>query len=261
MGNCEKCGKSIVFNCNHECTYGSYIFNQKNIINIMIIGDKDNEGVKNLTKLFQHHYFRENIEYSNNRIMFSDSKSVLNVTYSDFENLKNIHTNSTNFDLIISFENKKENNIKIIKYFGKTNYILKNLFQKEEIITECSNIISLNDLELTNHFRKTISHFLSWGNNSNNNTTNSFMSDSSTYSKERIKQYLICPIGGNIMVDPVSTPNGHIFERKNIEEEIRRRGKCPITGTKLKIEDLRPVINLKNLIQDYKSNMSYNSDL
>ena len=118
MGNCEKCGKSIVFNCNHECTYGSYIFNQRNIINIMIIGDKDNEGVKNLTKLFQHHYFRENIEYSNNRIMFSDSKSVLNVTYSDFDNLKNIHNNTTNFDLIISFENSKENNIEIIKYFA-----------------------------------------------------------------------------------------------------------------------------------------------
>ena len=67
---------------------------------------------------FSSSLFQGKIEYSNNRILFSDSKSVLNVTYSDFDNLKNIHNNTTNFDLIISFENSKENNIEIIKYFA-----------------------------------------------------------------------------------------------------------------------------------------------
>ena len=67
---------------------------------------------------FSSSLFQGKIEYSNNRILFSDSKSVLNVTYSDFDNLKNIHNNTTNFDLIISFGNSKENNIEIIKYFA-----------------------------------------------------------------------------------------------------------------------------------------------
>jgi len=40
------------------------------------------------------------------------------MTYSDFDNLNNIHNNTTNFDLIISFENSKENDIEIIKYFA-----------------------------------------------------------------------------------------------------------------------------------------------
>ena len=53
------------------------------------------------------------------------------------------------------------------------------------------------------------------------------------------------------MIDPVSTPYGHIFDRKNIEEEIRRRGKCPLTGNDLKIEDLRPDLNLKNIILEF----------
>ena len=36
---------------------------------------------------------------------------------------------------------------------------------------------------------------------------------------ERIKQNLICPIGGDFMTDPVSRPYGHIFDMKKKSEE------------------------------------------
>ena len=256
MGNCEKCRQSLLFKCNHQCTFGSIIFPQNNIkmINIMIIGDKNNEEVKKLTRHFQNHYFRDKITYLKNSTYYYDSKYTLKVSYSDFDNLNNIK--QIGFDLIVSYEKTKENNIIIIKYFGKTHYILKNICQKEELLIECSNLISLGDLELTNDFTKAISVFFSW-----DIKTHSSINDSNINKIERIKQYFICPIGGDIMRDPVSTPNGHIFERSNIEEEIKRRGKCPLTGKELKIEDLRPVLPMKNLLFEiHNKNMSKEPD-
>lgn len=245
MGNCEKCGQRLLFNCFHQCTFGSVIFSQNNIkmINVMIIGDKNTEEVKKLTQHFQNHYFKDKIKYLINSIYYYDSKYTLRVSYSDFDNLNNI--NKIGFDLIVSYEKLKENNIIIIKYFGKTHYIFKQICHKEELLVECSNLISLGDIELTNDFTKAISVFFSW-----DIKTHSSINDSNINKLERIKQYFTCPIGGEIMKDPVSTPYGHIFERSNIEEEIKRRGKCPLTGKELKIEDLRPVLPMKNLIFD-----------
>ncbi len=248
MGNCEKCGQSLLFNPNHQCTFDSIISNPQNIINVMVIGEKNNEKVKKLTQHFQQHFLREKVKYLNDSIFFYGSKYNVKVTYSEFVKLKNI--NKFGYDLIVSFENKKENNILIIKYFGKTHYIFQKTCQKEEIIRECSNNISSDNLEFTDYFREAISNFFSWDYN-NNILTYSLINEYPIGPIERIKQNLICPIGGDFMIDPVSTPYGHIFDRKNIEEEIRRRGKCPLTGNDLKIEDLRPDLNLKNIILEF----------
>ncbi len=43
---------------------------QKNIKNVMIIGDKNNDEVKKVNILFQNHYFREKQQYFKNSIFF-----------------------------------------------------------------------------------------------------------------------------------------------------------------------------------------------
>ena len=112
-------GQSLLFKCNHQCTFGSIIFNPENSINVIIIGEKNNEEVEKLTQHFLQHYLRKKIIYLNNSIYFYDSKYNIKVSYSDFDKIKNII--KLDYDLIVSFENKKENNILIIKYFGKTH--------------------------------------------------------------------------------------------------------------------------------------------
>ena len=43
----------------------------------------------------------------------------------------------------------------------------------------------------------------------------------------------ICPIGGEIMTDPVISKDGHTYERKHIEEWFRVRLSSPLTNENL----------------------------
>ena len=51
--------------------------------------------------------------------------------------------------------------------------------------------------------------------------------------------------GMEIMRDPVSTPEGHTFERGDIEEWIRVNGSCPLTRNPLSTSDLVPNRSLR----------------
>ena len=53
------------------------------------------------------------------------------------------------------------------------------------------------------------------------------------------------------MTDPVSTPSGHTYERKCIEDHIRRYGNDPITRRPLANDQLRPNFNMKRTIEVY----------
>ena len=44
----------------------------------------------------------------------------------------------------------------------------------------------------------------------------------------------------DIMRDPVSTPQGHTFEREAISEWVRVKGTCPLTREALSLGDLTP---------------------
>lgn len=62
----------------------------------------------------------------------------------------------------------------------------------------------------------------------------------------------MCPIGLDIMEDPVMTCDGHTFDKKNIKDWFGRGNKTnPMTGAKLKNLDLIPNISLKNIISDF----------
>ena len=79
------------------------------------------------------------------------------------------------FNLIISFSNSKEENIKIIETFHKTYYLFKRICSKNELLEATNNIISSNYLLLSSHFRARISDFFGWG--KNDSISNSVVSD------------------------------------------------------------------------------------
>jgi hypothetical protein len=67
---------------------------------------------------------------------------------------------------------------------------------------------------------------------------------------EFIKHFM-CPITGELMNDPVVTPNMHRFERKAIEEWVRSNGSCPISREPLRLDQLKPDFAVKSAIQGY----------
>lgn len=54
------------------------------------------------------------------------------------------------------------------------------------------------------------------------------------------------------MNDPVTSRYGHLYERKCIEEWVRRKGNCPFTGKRLDRDEIYPVYALKVDIQEFK---------
>ncbi|KAJ6251879.1 nnp-1 protein putative nuclear protein 1 nop52 [Anaeramoeba flamelloides] len=49
---------------------------------------------------------------------------------------------------------------------------------------------------------------------------------------------LICPLTGELFVDPMKTPNGFYFEKSAILQYIQQNGKCPISNLNLSFQDL-----------------------
>ena len=86
--------------------------------------------------------------------------------------------------------------------------------------------------------------------------------DSSSYSKELVEMNkerpgfwwssFYCPISGELMMEPVASKYGHLYERSCIEEWIRRRTNCPFTGKYLHRDDLYPVYALKVDIAEFR---------
>jgi len=63
-----------------------------------------------------------------------------------------------------------------------------------------------------------------------------------------------CPISSELMVDPVSTPEGITYNKSHILEWLQRSQTCPITRNPLRADQLVPNIALRNTIQEYLVN-------
>jgi hypothetical protein len=63
-----------------------------------------------------------------------------------------------------------------------------------------------------------------------------------------------CSITGLIMVDPVSTSDGHVYERESIEEWLKDHNTSPLTGKNLEHKKLVPNLFARNTIQKYLGN-------
>ena len=65
---------------------------------------------------------------------------------------------------------------------------------------------------------------------------------------EQILEMFYCPISGEIMVDPVVTPNGDTYDREYIEKWIINKGTCPVTRNPINVKSLIPNVAMKQLI-------------
>jgi hypothetical protein len=72
-----------------------------------------------------------------------------------------------------------------------------------------------------------------------------------TYFIESFEEEWTCPITSMPMVDPVSTLDGHSYEKKDIMEWLAKQKTSPKTGLSLNSGDLIPNIALKNVISKF----------
>jgi hypothetical protein len=62
----------------------------------------------------------------------------------------------------------------------------------------------------------------------------------------------VCPITQEMMVDPVSTVDGQVYEREAIEAWLASRDTAPLTGAVLPMKLLIPNVPLRGLIRDFR---------
>ncbi|OMJ71947.1 hypothetical protein SteCoe_29710 [Stentor coeruleus] len=62
---------------------------------------------------------------------------------------------------------------------------------------------------------------------------------------------LLCPISQELMTDPVMTPYGHCFQRKNIEAWLSNHKTCPLTNNPLEISQLVPCYTVKAIVEEH----------
>mmetsp|Transcript_9035 Transcript_9035/g.10215 ORF Transcript_9035/g.10215 Transcript_9035/m.10215 type:complete len:144 (+) Transcript_9035:19-450(+) len=74
-----------------------------------------------------------------------------------------------------------------------------------------------------------------------------------------VEEKLLCPISLEIMTDPVVTPYGHTYERKNIEEYIERHGIDPMTRKPLAKDALIPNYSIRTMLEHYCETKDNNS--
>lgn len=68
--------------------------------------------------------------------------------------------------------------------------------------------------------------------------------------------YLCDPLTGKLLKNPVTTPLGKTYERESIENYIKINHKDPDSGQPLQINQLIPNLNLKYVLEKYKSDQS-----
>lgn len=73
-----------------------------------------------------------------------------------------------------------------------------------------------------------------------------------------VPEYFVCPVSMEVMLDPVTTPNGVSYERSCIEQHLRANGPVdPLTRKRLTLDMLRPNTALREAIQDYLDKNSW----
>ncbi|CAF4136341.1 unnamed protein product, partial [Rotaria sordida] len=66
---------------------------------------------------------------------------------------------------------------------------------------------------------------------------------------------LFCPITLELFHDPVVAQDGHTYERKAIEEWIRKNGTSPITNQRISLEHLVPNYAIKKMVDHFESSL------
>lgn len=70
--------------------------------------------------------------------------------------------------------------------------------------------------------------------------------------KREVPDFLCGKISFEILVDPVMTPSGITYERKDIEEHLQRIGHFdPVTRVKLTADQLIPNYSMKEVVDNF----------
>ncbi|KAL1007693.1 hypothetical protein UPYG_G00090320 [Umbra pygmaea] len=77
-----------------------------------------------------------------------------------------------------------------------------------------------------------------------------------------IPSHLICPLTNKLFVDPVTNPEGTVYERKAIERHLKSSwiGTDPKTNTRMTISDLKPYHEMKKMVRDYRKRQIQEND-
>ena len=67
-----------------------------------------------------------------------------------------------------------------------------------------------------------------------------------------------CPISGDLMVDPVSEPSGHTYERSQIMTWLQTSFTSPMTRGPLTQDDLTTNIAVRNAIDEIRGKLAEN---
>ena len=71
---------------------------------------------------------------------------------------------------------------------------------------------------------------------------------------------LLCPITMETIVEPATTPYGHLFELSAIKDWVRRTGTCPLTKKPLTEAQIYPQYGLKDTIAEMRSMKRQNEE-
>ena len=69
---------------------------------------------------------------------------------------------------------------------------------------------------------------------------------------EEPPDHFICPITHNLMIDPVSAADGHMYERRAIEDWLVDHSTSPMTGAELKVTMLFPNHTVRGFIRTWQ---------
>jgi hypothetical protein len=74
--------------------------------------------------------------------------------------------------------------------------------------------------------------------------------------KSTIPDHLVCPIGQEIYIDPVTTILGYTYERVYIEGWLEDHDTDPLTNEKLSSKVLAPNRAIKSAVEEFKANIA-----
>ena len=142
--------------------------------------------------------------------------------------------NNTDVKITLSFDNSE----RTIIFIPDSCYAKQYDNSKSKLRIVRRTLISIKDLK----------------NKFTNNPLIKIDSDNSTLdtSCPEIPNEFYCPITQDIMIDPVKTVDGHVYERTAIDRWFNYNSTSPLTGLPLASLHLEPYYNLKNRILNFK---------
>uniref|UniRef100_A0A8C1JMS2 Uncharacterized protein n=2 Tax=Cyprinus carpio TaxID=7962 RepID=A0A8C1JMS2_CYPCA len=75
-----------------------------------------------------------------------------------------------------------------------------------------------------------------------------------------VPPHLVCPLSGNMFIDPVKAKGGYVYERRAIEEHLKTNNNDPVTGKALSCTDLTQDKNMKKSVVEYRTSQLEETD-